>query len=275
MEWKKAVNYTIVFLFFVNAVLFGLNLYKKSDVTVGQGRQNDIVALLGKDNITLGCSLPTMYPAMAYIAAESFTFDPLKLRDVFFADSSKVMRTDDKNKIIFAYNNDVLTIDKSDVQYIKKLDKAVTDVDTAKGIANEYVSNINSLFGKYDYACSYVTKEGIKICYYEKVNGCGFFNNYFTVVFNKDGSQEVDFSYRTVVKQNGSKKDILASDEAVFAVINSIKDNRNSSKSIIQDVSLGYYDKDILTDDDSILPYYKIVADGNTYFVNARTGRVD
>ena len=35
MEWKKAVNYTIVFLFFVNAVLFGLNLYKKSDVTVG------------------------------------------------------------------------------------------------------------------------------------------------------------------------------------------------------------------------------------------------
>lgn len=83
---------------------------------------------------------------MAYIAAESFTFDPLKLRDVFFADSSKVMRTDDKNKIIFAYNNDVLTIDKSDVQYIKKLDKAVTDVNTAKGIANEYVSNINSLF---------------------------------------------------------------------------------------------------------------------------------
>lgn len=130
-------------------------------------------------------------------------------------------------------------------------------------------------FGKYDYACSYVTKEGIKICYYEKVNGYGFFNNYFTVVFNKDGSQEVDFSYRTVVKQNGSKKDILASDEAVFAVINPIKDNRNSSKSIIQDVSLGYYDKDILTDDDSILPYYKIVADGNTYFVNARTGRVD
>ena len=259
MEWKKAVNYTIVFLFFVNTVLFGLNLYKKSDVTVGQGRQNDIVALLGKDNITLGCSLPTMYPAMAYIAAES----------------SKVMRTDDKNKIIFAYNNDVLTIDKSDVQYIKKLDKAVTDVDTAKGIANEYVSNINSLFGKYDYACSYVTKEGIKICYYEKVNGCGFFNNYFTVVFNKDGLQEVDFSYRTIVKQNGSKKDILASDEAVFAVINPIKDNRNSSKSIIQDVSLGYYDKDILTDDDSILPYYKIVADGNTYFVNARTGRVD
>lgn len=275
MEWKKAVNYTIVFLFFVNAVLFGLNLYKKSDVTVGQGRQNDIVALLTKDNITLGCSLPTKYPSMAYIGTENFTFDSLKLRDLFFADSSKVMRTDDNNKIIFAYNNDILTIDKSDVKYIKKSDKAVTDVDTAKSIAGEYVSNINSLFGKYDYSCSYVTKEGIKICYYEKVNGYSFFNNYFTVVFNKDGSQEIDFSYRTVVKQNGSKKDILASDEAVFAVINPIKDNRKAGKSIIQDVSLGYYDKDILADDDSILPYYKIVADGNTYFVNARTGRVD
>ena len=57
MEWKKAVNYTIVFLFFVNAVLFGLNMYKKIDVTVGQSRQNGIVALLGKDNITLGLSL--------------------------------------------------------------------------------------------------------------------------------------------------------------------------------------------------------------------------
>lgn len=275
MEWKKAVNYTIVFLFFVNAVLFGLNMYKKIDVTVGQSRQNGIVALLGKDNITLGCDLPAKYSPMAYIATESFTFDPLKLRDLFFADSSKVMRTDDKNKIIFAYNEDVLTIDKSDVKYVKKSDKPITDMETAKSVANEYVSNINSLFGKYDYACSYATKDGIKLCYYEKVNGYGFFNNYFTVGFNKDGSQEINFSYRTVVKQNGSKKDILASDEAVFAVINPIKDNRKSGKSIIQDVSLGYYDKDILADDDSILPYYKIVADRNTYFVNARTGRVD
>lgn len=55
------------------------------------------------------------------------------------------MRTDDKNKIIFAYNEDVLTIDKSDVKYVKKSDKPITDMETAKSVANEYVSNINSL----------------------------------------------------------------------------------------------------------------------------------
>ena len=55
-----------------------------------------------------------------------------------------------KNKIIFAYNEDVLTIDKSDVEYVKKSDKPITDMETAKSVANEYVSNINSLFGKYE-----------------------------------------------------------------------------------------------------------------------------
>ena len=53
-----------------------------------------------------------------------------------------------KNKIIFAYNEDVLTIDKSDVKYVKKSDKPITDMETAKSVANEYVSNINSLFGE-------------------------------------------------------------------------------------------------------------------------------
>lgn len=275
MEWKKAVNYTIAFLFFVNVVLFGLNMYKQRDVTVGQNRQNDINALLLKDNITLGCNLPVKYPSMAYIGTENYTFDALQLRDLFFADSSKVMRTDDDNKIIFAYDDAVLTIDKSDVSYNTKADKAVTDIATAKDVANKYIENINALFGKYEYSCSYATKNGINVCYFEKVNGYDFFNNYFMIAFNKDGSQNVSFSYRTVVKQNGGKKDILASDEAVFAVINPIKQNRKTDKSIIQDVTLGYYDKDILSDDDSILPYYKIVADGNNYFVNACTGRVD
>lgn len=163
------------------------------------------MALLGKDNITLGCSLPTMYPAMAYIAAESFTFDPLKLRDVFFADSSKVMRTDDKNKIIFAYNNDVLTIDKSDVQYIKKLDKAVTDVNTAKVLPMNMFQTL-ILFLVNTIMLVLMLLKRYKDLLLWKSKWLWLFNNYFTVVFNKDGSQEVDFSYRTVVKQNGSKR---------------------------------------------------------------------
>lgn len=105
-------------------------------------------------------------------------------------------------------------------------------METAKSVANEYVSNINSLFGKYDYACSYATKDGIKLCYYEKVNGYGFFNNYFTVGFNKDGSQEINFSYRTVVKQNGSKKDILASDEAVLQLLILLRTIENLAKAL-------------------------------------------
>ena len=65
---------------------------------LGRADKIGIVALLGKDNITLGCDLPAKYSPMAYIATESFTFDPLKLRDLFFADSSKVIRTDDKKQ---------------------------------------------------------------------------------------------------------------------------------------------------------------------------------
>lgn len=274
MDWKKAVNYTIVFLVFLNAILFSLNIFRQRNVTVGQVRQSGLNTLLNKNGISLSCSLPVKYFPMASIYTENYTFDPLKLRGVFFSDSSKVMRTDKDSKIIFTEGSNTLTIDKYDVCYTEKTGKIVENSQEARNEAAVYADKINSLFGKYSYSSTYATKNGIMVNYYEKVNGYSFFNNYFTVSFNKDGSREISFSYRVPVKQNGEKNDVLASDEAVFALINSIKENRKGEKSIIQDVALGYYKKDNTSEEESVQPYYKIVADGNIYYVNACSGRV-
>ncbi len=273
MEWRKATKYIIIMLLAVNAVLFCLNLYKANSTVVSSGRIADISVLLKDRDITLNCSLPNKYRPMAQLNTHSYSFDYIKLQNLFMSGRTDITRTEKYSSVVFASGNDSLVINGSSIEYTGAADRELTSSEDAAAYAAEMANKINELFGSYELYSNEAVEGGYSIKYYSKYDSKNVFSNflYFTI---KGGNVNISLNYSEINGTAGRKEGIIGSDEALFAAADSIKADY-SQKSIISDVELGYYDSELsAADENYAVPCYVIRVENREYFVNAYTGEV-
>lgn len=273
MEWRKATKYIIIMLMAVNAVLFCLNLYKANATVVSSARIADITALLKERSITLDCALPNKYRPMAALNTQDYSYDYIKLRNLFLTGRTDVTRTERYNSVVFSSGNDSLVIKGGGIEYTGTADREPASLEEASAYAKNMADRINELFGSYVLHSVRSTDGGYSIKYYSEYDGRFVFSNYmyFTI---KGSSVTISLNYSKINGDTGKKKNIIGSDEALFAVIDSIKADY-PEKAVISAVELGYYDSRFSSSyENYAVPCYTVRAENSEYFVDAYTGKM-
>lgn len=257
MEWTKAKNFTLFLLVVINIMLLGLNIQKNRNNLVSSERINNITNVCGKSNISISCSLPQDITPAFQLGIKEYSYDYVKLQQIFFGTMSDIKRTNDLNSVIFTRNDEKLTVENS---------KAVF-VGEKKDYTN-CINSINELLGDFD-----IKREmGGSECCFQSYMGLPVFSNYILVDNSSENKTTITLNYSEILRAVGSRESVIGSDEAVYYAIDAINEDINGEKTITS-VEKGYYDsRTAISREGAIPPVYAVYVNDRVYFVNGYTG---
>lgn len=275
MEWKKAKNYTIVFLILVNCLFFTLNLVKRSETRLNGEDIQRADKVLQRKGLTLNCELPVDFSPMGQLYMRSYEYDNIVLQEIFFGKVGGIRRTEDGEDIVFNSDNASLTISGDSVRFEGMLDLAPQTKDEAALALDSYIKALNEHFTDYRERISGETKDGYFFEYRQSFQKQPVFSNYLKADVYNDGKIQIVFNYQQPIEYKGSQEDIISADEAVYAASAAILNDFTATT--IDGVEKGYF----LTErhgsgELAAVPQYKIYVDGGgvAYYVNAYSGDV-
>jgi regulatory protein YycI of two-component signal transduction system YycFG len=276
MEWKKAKNYTIVFLIIINCVFLILNVIKHNENRLSTEDITAVKKVLTDRGVELDCELPVDFSAMDQLNMRAYEYDNIVLQEIFLGDIGEIRRTETNSDLTFSNDIGKLTVSNDSVRFESDVEDKPSDITEAREIIDEYVNQINSRFGDYSFNVGVDTDDGYFFEYRQNFRGQVIFSNYFKAWIADDGRVEIVFNYQEPVECKKSDEDIISADEAVYAAARNISEYEGESF-VISDVEKGYY----LTErhgsgDVAATPQYKIyVNEGRSaYYVNAYSGDV-
>lgn len=274
MEWKKAKNYTIVFLIVINCLFFVLNIIKHSESRLSGEDIRAVTTVLKNKGITLNCQLPEDFSDMGQLYMRAYEYDNIVLQEIFFGKISGVRRTEEDGDIVFSGNEGVLTVSSDSIRFVGQGD-AVQDEETAALRLEKYVNELNNRFTDYRVRISAPVDGGYFFEYYQSFQNQLVFSNYLKAWVYDDGKTELVFNYQQPLEYKGSREEIISADEAVYAASKQIASDFTATT--VDKVEKGYY----LTERQgsgelAAVPQYKVYVDGGTtaYYVNAYSGDV-
>lgn len=257
MEWAKAKNFTILLLIIINIMLLGLNINKNSDNVVSNDRVQNISNVCRNNNININCSLPDTVMPASQLAIREYSYDYVKLQQIFFGTISDVNRTNSYNSIIFTKNDKRMVVEGSKVIY-----------NGPREDSKKYVNGINELLGSFNIQ----KMTGDTVFYYQSFGREPVFSNYICIENSNDSRMSITVNFSTIVRSVGAKETVIGSDEALYAAIKSITSDIDGQRNILS-VERGYYDsRTALSEEGAIPPVYAIYVNDRVYFVNAYTG---
>lgn len=267
MEWRKAKTYILLLLLIINCILFGLIKHNRTD-KLSNSRIEGIINILKNFNINVNCELPTSYPPMHKLNTEVYEFDYLKLQNIFFKGKAGVQRTNVGNTIVFTSGEFKLKAKGSRIEFSSDL--SLNTKPKKSEFISSIVGDINKQFGNFDLETTADLNDRYVVKFYEKYNNAYVFSNY--IYFDiRENEQKIYMNYSRINDTQPKRDRIIASDEAVFALLHELKDSGES----INKVCLGYYEAySTSVDEKFALPCYMIRVDAKEYFVNAYTAEI-
>lgn len=273
MEWKKAKNYTIIFLIILNLLFFVLNIIKRSEYRLSAADISAVSEVIEKRGIVLNCELPANFSPMGQLYMRAFEYDNLELQEAFFGTISGVRRVDANDDIIFSRDDDTLTVASDSVSFNGTLEDIPADMTAAGDAVQVYVDALNDYFGDYSLNIENETDEGYYFEYMQSFQNQPVFSNYLKAWIGKDGTVQLTFNYQQPIEYKGIREDIISADEAVYAASRLI--DADFTAASVDAVEKGYF----LTErhgngELAAVPQYKIYVNGGSgsYYVNAYSG---
>jgi len=279
MDWIKAKNYTIFFLFILNILLLGLNFNKNREYKITQDQKKSIISVLNKNNININTDIPyTFFPA-GQLYMKQYNYDIIKLQKIFFGEVSNIYRTEEFGKTILAYNNQNLIVANNVIIY--KNNKKESNIDFNQEYAekkcSDIINRINENYAKMSIDKIDIKNNYITLRYIQRFNNYNIFNNSVFFKVYKNGIMECKFTYNEPVEIRAPKLDICSADEALFMFMNEIKGIYGNKNISVEKIDFGYFvgnNVDSSTSNIIAIPYYRIFAQEieEPYYINAYNG---
>lgn len=277
MNWDRAKKYTIIFLFTLNLLLFGINMWMDYTKRLTPQQKQDVVDMLAQNNISVKCDLPEKHYTASQLVLRKIDFDYLKLQKIFFENKQDLKRVDTPDKVRIFNNNEALTIESNHIEY-KADNVSVNDTKQAVKLADAMVKDIHGYFGSFYRYDSKETDKQYLFYYTEKVSGLKLYNNIVSVAINKDGGVRLGLSYYQAGEHYGGRANIIPCDEALFSVMRCIQQNA-VKKPAIKNIELCYYLNEMVGDEGVALPCYRVEVygdedSGGIYYINGYSGEI-
>lgn len=270
MNWNRAKNYTILFLFILNAVLLILNINLSRSYR--SANEDSVKILLENDRIALNCEVPGGLKPMSQLRIPNYEYDLKKLQESFFTNRENVKRTAELGKTIFMSDAEILTVEKDIVTYTSANGIRYDTQKEAIKECNAYVSRLEKAFGKF--ALDTVTEytDYLEIRYIGQFKGEKIFNNYAAFIIETGNALSIEFSYGAPDGFKERKLEICSASDALLLFMAEIRKIYDEDVSVnIERIDLGYY-KDGL-DTANALPCYRIIVSIDGYaehfYINA------
>lgn len=276
MDWNKAKNYTILFLFVLNILLIFLNISKDAQYTLKEEQKASIYSVLDKNDIKLVCKIPENFSPMKQFIIKKTNYDIIELQKIFFDDIYNIKRTKEFDKTIFTGENKILTIQNNILIYENKniLNSNPINKEYAENICEEIVSKIMDNHEKMELDRYSENERYFSFYYTQNFIDFSVFNNYTQFKIYKNGTLKMKFEYNEPLESYGNKIDICSADEALFIFMNEIKKIYDDKSISIDTVDIGYFINRIDEDENSssiVIPHYRIFIDEieDPFYINA------
>lgn len=276
MEWKKAKNYTIIFLIAVNCMLMALNLIKHNETRLSSEDITAVTKVLADRGITISCQLPEDFSSMEQLYMRAYEYDNIVLQDIFFGKISGVRRTEAGGDIIFSGEEGILILSDEKVTFRSET-QAPENTEAAKAYVQKYVDSLNFNFADYREKLIKETNDGYYFEYGQSFHNRLVLSNYLKAWVSYEGIAEIEFNYQQPIDYKGSSETIISANEAVYAAADAIL--QDNAVAVVDMVEKGYcLNEKQGTDYLVAVPQYKIYVDYEgeraAYFVNAYSGDV-
>ncbi len=276
MDWGKAKNYTIIFLIFLNTVLFFCNICFNKRYVITNEQIDAVKTILNERNIKIdaSCEIPVDYSPMLQINFGEYYYDEINIQKIFFPENSEVKRTTDFEKTILSLGDAAIFIKDDIVEFENygALNKVSIDRESVLKVCEEYASRAEEFFDDLE---NYGLKE-FDDCYIVEYIGryknTSVFCNYMRFKISKDGGMRVRLRYFPVKNLYGNEVDICSADEALFIFSEKAGEICGTKDVSVLKIAKGYYFDDFVRGNKIIsIPYYRIdVAEKEEpFFVNA------
>lgn len=276
MDWKKAKNYTIIFLLILNIVLLGLNIIKLNKYKLSQGQKKAITSVLNRSNMTVECDIPVFFRPLPQLTLKSSGYDAIELQNIFFDSVNDIKRTEEFGNTIFLSGERTLTISGNNAFYENSEGTEGFELNekNAEAAVEKYLKAIKNRFDSVKLSQSIINDDCIILIYDQYFYNMPVFNNSIVFTVYDGGEVSCDFSYFSPVQMTGEKTDICSADEALFVFYKGIKDMTDGNNPIkIVKMELGYFTEEYMETNTSLtaVPHYRICVEGEEkpYYINA------
>ncbi len=276
MNWKRAKNYTILFLLLLNVFLLLCNLNESKKYHLTSKNIETITTLLEQNKIHVQCEIPRTFGAKKQLSMTPLEYDNVTLQKVFFPGTTDVKQTNEFDKIIFKATEGTLTIENNALLYTSKTTDPSFDYQRESVIAacDSYIAQLAGVLGEMTPNTVTTDDDHYTVTYIGKFGHEKIFNSYALFTITKTGVATIEIKFSHPLEFVGQKSPICSASDALFTFMAEIRKFYDETSDIeIRQLDFGYYNDSDNTSAFNNVPCYHIVAyfDGepDEFYVNA------
>lgn len=264
MDWSRAKTYLILTFLLLDIVL-GYQFWKMRNEQAGYVQSfseqlNEVQELLASQKWEIQTEVPRVTASLGYLHVQ------------YLGASAEEWKKRVSNPNLMFKGPGQVTVDLTD----KDIQAHLQDVNLGERLWSQLAAWVwpREL---YRYDRIYEMGKGIGVVKYLQVfNGYPIFSAPIDVVIQGDRATRYSQVVLEVIREEGSKKQVISAVHALRSLSESIdKTSKSNDNRIIRDIRLGYYSKTYNADEWYLTPVWRVLTDQEVFYVNALTGEVE
>ena len=273
MEWEKAKSHILLFFLLLNLALGGLLFMESRRYTVTPEREQSIIEILNRNNITMDTRLLRRFSPMRAMHVTGFYDDTDELVRIFFGNAS-VQRDVDFRGYRVRRSPAELLISNGFISYVNPRGRgelAELTPTEARRLTDAFVRTNWPDFRLDDI---YVGEDMLLLSYRKVYRGHMIHSSFIEFVVTDYGIVRVEMQFSQVLGWHGTGQPIVSPDEALLTFVQRMRAHAQVSPIVITHMDLVYFQEDGSHSpyvQHLAVPFYRvfIAGDGDPFLINA------
>ena len=280
MEWERAKTFILLFFVLLNLTLGGLLLLERRRYDITPEREQAIIAIMERNNITMDARLLRRFTPMRTINIAGFSYDIGELAGIFFGDAY-VRPVATAHGYVLTHGTGELVVAHGFVSY---------DNPEGHGGREDWIQNLNAAQAQLltdafvsehwtDFRLDdvFIGQDWIRLSYRQVFRGYVIHTNFIELVVTERGIVQIDMQYGRVLGWDGDRQPIAAPDEALLTFVQRMRAHALAldSPMVITHMDLVYFQEDFSPDPDGTYraePAFRVFIAGDAgdpFLINA------
>jgi len=284
MEWERAKTYILLFFVLLNLVLGGLLLMERRRYTLGPEREQAIIEIMSRNDITMDTRLQRRFQPMRVMFVGGFNYDEQELIEIFF-DSAMINRSVTSRGYVFSYGYGELVIDHGFISYDNPMGHGGQESwlpslnrDVARSLSNAF---INAHWSDFELDDIVKGLDWVRLSYRQVYRGYMIHTNFIEVTVTVRGIERVDMQFGEVLGMSSERHPIAAPDAVLLTFVQQVRPRARVNPMTIIRMDIVYLQEEgspYPPEGGYLLePFYRVFIyghEGDPFLINAITNEI-
>ena len=284
MEWERAKSFLLLFFVLLNLVLGGLLFMENRRYIVTPEREQTILAIMERNNITFDAQFMRQFPPMRAISVTGFYYNVNELAEIFLENPENAERLDTPHGLILTDGPSELVIAHGFISYYNPSGHGSTanDLDALNPNAAQALTDafVRAHWPDFRLDDVFIADDWLRFSYRQVYRGYIIHTNFIELIVTDMGIEQVDMQFGRVIEWYGQESPIAAPDEVLLTFVQRVRSIAQVSPITITHMDLVYFQEDEGSANPyasyRVLPYYRVFIDGSSdpFLINAFTNEI-